>query len=388
MGEKRSPARECMGKSSISRAEDSILHAQKVFAMRDRASSIKKRIIEGNWRIILLPLSWCYGAVVAVRNLLYDQRILRSLSYDIPVISVGNITVGGTGKTPQVAYLIMLLSQYIDVAVLSKGYGRKSSGFLWVKELDAEKYGDEIVQLKQRFSHIPMAVGEDRSMAISYIIRDNPNIKCVILDDAFQHRKIKPYLNLLLTTRENPFHKDFPLPAGNNREFRIGAKRADAIIVTKNAVDGDKNEDFKRSLSRYQKPVLFSFIKYKRPYFLWNKWRRFAKEQYTELLVLTGIANAKNLTDHLATYGIPLKHMEYDDHHDYTKYDIGRILDEAKTSSRTVIVTTEKDAVRLQKFRSYFIKEKIPIFAIPIESQFYDNQFDNFIKTALADFKI
>ncbi len=189
-----------------------------------------------NWflRILLLPISLLYGLGTTIRVFLYETSSKKSVSFDIPIISVGNLSTGGTGKSPHVEYLIMLLRPYLNVATLSRGYGRKSKGFRVVTPEDtAETVGDEPLQFKRKFQDVLVTVGEERTMAIPQIMGHANNVQVILLDDAYQHLAVNPGLNILLTDYKRPFFKDFLLPSGNLREWPSGKKRADIIVVTK-----------------------------------------------------------------------------------------------------------------------------------------------------------
>lgn len=197
--------------------------------------------------ILLYPFSFIYGLLISLRNLFYEAKLLRSTSFSLPVINVGNLSMGGTGKTPHIEYLIKMLSPYINVATLSRGYKRKSKGFRMVEVGDnAMTAGDEPLQFKRKFRHIPVAVSESRNIGIPNILKQHPETHSILLDDAFQHRSVVPGLNILLTQYSEPFFEDYLLPLGTLREPRQSYERADLIIVTKcpEELSETEKEDF------------------------------------------------------------------------------------------------------------------------------------------------
>ncbi|MBP6825343.1 MAG: tetraacyldisaccharide 4'-kinase, partial [Saprospiraceae bacterium] len=185
-------------------------------------------------RVLLLPFALLYGIGIGIRNLFYQAGVLRSVHFDLPVISVGNLSVGGAGKSPHIEYLVRWLDRYIGIAVLSRGYGRKTMGYRQVTVIDnAEQVGDEPLQIKRKFADVPVSVSESRALGVPELVKRYPETQCVLLDDAFQHLAVTPGLNILLTEYSRPFTRDWLLPAGRLREWRHGYRRADIIIVTK-----------------------------------------------------------------------------------------------------------------------------------------------------------
>ncbi len=299
-------------------------------------------------RSILFPFSIVYGLVVYIRNRLYDWEIFKSQSFDIPVICVGNITVGGTGKTPHVEYLIRLYQDNYNVAVLSRGYGRKTKGFLWVETTDiAENVGDEPLQMKQKFPHIAFAVDEKRARGIAQL--QERGYTLVILDDAFQHRAVKPSKSIVLMDYNRLPHKDYYLLSGNLRDGRYALKRADIVLVTK----------CPKQLSEKEKQQILVKNKVKAPCFFTHfEYGDFCNLQTTkpiksiagfEVLLVTGIANPLPLRKHLEEKGARVKQLTFPDHHNYSENDlqkVNRAFSEL-SSSRKIIFTTEKDKVKL-----------------------------------------
>ena len=207
-------------------------------------------------KYLLFPLSFLYGCITAVRNILYNAGWLASRKHDIPIVAVGNLSVGGTGKTPMTVYLAQLLSKDYRVAVLSRGYGRKSKGFLWVdSDTPSSAVGDEPLLIKNRLPHVLVAVNEDRNRGVDQIRAAHPKVDLILLDDAFQHRAIDPHIKLLLTPYNAPFYRDFLLPVGRLRELRSGYRRADALVYTKSPLDANP-------LQTFDMPCFYSSVTY------------------------------------------------------------------------------------------------------------------------------
>jgi tetraacyldisaccharide 4'-kinase len=336
---------------------------------------------------ILFPLSLLYGFIIYVRNRLYDYNLLKSNQFNIPLISVGNITVGGTGKTPHIEYLADLLKSEFKVATLSRGYKRKSKGFLLstIKSTDTE-IGDEPKQIKQKFPEIDVAVDADRTNGINKLMQlINPDV--ILLDDAFQHRKVNPGLSILLIDFSRPINKDFMLPFGNLREQSFEKRRANIIIITKSPNDLKPIE--RRIIFNEIKPypfqhVFFTCFDYGKitPVFSnpENHELDFNKTDY-EVILLTGIANPKPLKKYiLENISKNIHNLEYSDHYSYKDSDIKTITQKFKdiSSENKIIITTEKDAMRLQKFSNIADNLKESFFYIPIQVKFLNNRTDNF----------
>ncbi|NLP56793.1 tetraacyldisaccharide 4'-kinase [Lutibacter sp. B1] len=331
-------------------------------------------------RKILYPISVLYGAVTNVRNNLYDKEILKSTKFDIPTIVVGNLSVGGTGKTPQIEYLVRLLQNEYKLAVLSRGYKRKSKGFIIADEIaTAEIIGDEPFQYYQKFKDVIVCVDADRVNGIEQLKQLEHSPEVILLDDAFQHRKVQGGFNILLTSYDNLYVDDSMLPTGNLREKVSGAERAQVIIVTKCPSQLSENEQFKISqklnTTVYQ-TVFFSTIEYDEQLKGFSKLTLSEMEGY-EVLLITGIANPTPLVDFLRERNIKIKHLQYPDHHDFSNKEINEIKDTFSTleTNKKIILTTEKDYVRI--FAA--IKN---IHYITIKTTFinHKNDFDNIIK--------
>ncbi len=325
---------------------------------------------------LLFPFAVLYGLITGVRNWLYDLRIIKSYPSPIRSVVVGNLSVGGTGKTPMVEFLIKGIGQKAKVGVLSRGYGRKTKGFLEADHhASPASIGDEPFQIYSKFGGaVPVFVGEDRVAAASKIHSVNPSLKAVILDDALQHRRFSGDLNLVLTTYEKPFFNDYMLPMGRLREYRNGAKRADALIITKCpiALSSNQKQEYTVKAEKYTKngcPLLFSSIGYgvleKLKEGVWDK---------KHVVSMTGLANDKPLLEHLRKEFNLLRSFSFGDHHDYKLEDLQKVISYLKTQSdsKPAIVTTEKDADKLKKLLKGDFLEDFPIFVQPIEATFSD----------------
>ncbi len=317
-------------------------------------------------RKILFPFSAIYALVTGLRNYFYDIGLFKSTTFDIPVIAVGNLSVGGTGKSPQIEYLLRLLSTNYKVATLSRGYKRKSNGFVLADESsDAEILGDEPFQFHRKFPNVSVAVDADRTNGIQNLIKlENPDI--ILLDDAFQHRKVKAGFYILLTTFHDLYTDDFLLPTGNLRESRRGAKRANVIIVTKCPKDLSEKEQNAIRLRMRLKPhqqLFFSFIAYDDSVFSDRISYPTDEIRNEDKLLIAGIAKPKPFFDHLKNQHDEI--FEFPDHHHFSASDLEKI---AQKASGKPIVTTEKDFVRLQKSG---LKD---LFYLPIKSTFISDR--------------
>ena len=327
--------------------------------------SIRKLLIQFDYtsmkfiRLILFPVLPIYYLVTWLRNKLYDLGIKKSISYNFPVICVGNLSVGGTGKTPLIEYLITFLKDDFKVATLSRGYKRKTKGFQLANEKSTfETIGDEPIQFYNKFKQaIIVSVDSNRKHGINKL-RNTENIPDVILlDDAFQHRKVKAGLNIVLTTYSNPFYNDWVLPTGNLREPKSGIKRAHIIIVTKcpkNLSDAKKKDFINNIKPKSNQQLFFSSIMYS---------EKIISEKTTKSIddlkaftLITGIANHKPLVDFLTAKNLTFEHLRFKDHHDFTEKDIEEF------NQRKLLITTEKDYMRLKQHQS--LQEKL--FYIPI----------------------
>jgi tetraacyldisaccharide 4'-kinase len=348
-------------------------------------------------RILLLPLALLYGLGVMLRNLLYRAGVLRSVRFDLPVISVGNISVGGTGKSPHIEYLIRLLEPYIEVAVLSRGYGRKTSGYRQVSVIDtAQDAGDEPLQIKRKFPDVPVGVSESRALGVPELVRRNPDTKCVLLDDAFQHLAVTPGLNILLTEFNRPFTRDWLLPSGRLREWRAGYRRADIIVVTKCPAElsAQQRRDMLVELDPFpRQKVYFSHYRYKTPYDLLRPDQQRALDLQTDVLLLSAIANTDYLLQYLAGQVRSVQTEEFEDHHFFSDIDLLELQRsfEKMNSPNKIIVTTEKDATRLELHHAAIWKAALPIYVLPVEVAFFEQdapEFEGEVRRFLMEFKV
>lgn len=346
----------------------------------------------------LLPLSWLYGLGVAIRNWLFDKNILKQKSFDIPVINVGNITVGGTGKTPHVEYLIRLLSSSTQVAVLSRGYKRKTHGFrLATDTSNSLEIGDEPFQMKQKFPQVYVAVDENRPEGISRLISDKAtaDVGAIILDDAYQHRYVKPGLNILLTDYHRPFFNDLLLPAGRLRESADGKRRANIVIVTK-CPSTLSPMDFRvlaKHLELYPyQSLYFTKLSYGCPYRLFKAQAASSEADDASLsfakhnmLLLTGIAAPHEMAADISRHCLSLKPLFFADHHAFTTADaeqINRTFDAMPTPR--AIITTEKDAARLKMLDGLSTAVRNSLYVLPVEVTFLNGQQESFNNKILA----
>lgn len=331
------------------------------------------------FNILLFPLAFLYGVVTSIRNYLYDKGYFKTVTFNIFTLSVGNLSVGGTGKTPHVEYLIRLLQNHYQIATLSRGYGRKTKGFRLATQADTpQTLGDEPMQFYQKFGKsVPVSVGERRVEAIEKLLFQCPDTQVVLLDDAYQHRAIGRHLNILLTDYNMLFYQDFVLPQGRLREPRTGAKRADAIIVSKcpESLTEAEIQKIDKATQRYiqtETPVFFSTIQYGKPIAFGSE--TLVSEQ---VVVLTGIANPKPFEDYAHRHFRVLQTIRLADHYDYTIADIEkfRSLIQSFGVANVSILTTEKDYVKLAKLGD---KSALPLFFVPIEIRFLRNEANKF----------
>lgn len=334
-----------------------------------------------SFRILLLPFALLYGGIVWLRNWLYDKKILRSATFGLPVICVGNLSVGGTGKSPMVEYLVRHLMDHTKPAVLSRGYKRKTKGYALASEqTTAIDIGDEPMQFYRKFPHVPIAVGEERIEAIPQLLHDRPDTELVILDDAFQHRAINAGFNIVLTDCNNLFTRDFFLPTGDLRDMRSSYKRAHVIVVTKcpaNLTPEEKEAIIKEIDPVKGQQVFFTTIAYGEPYHI-TKGHPVQLDESTDVLLITGIANPRPLKSFLeekiGTYSM----LHYGDHHIFTLDDWKDIQKRfnAMEAGKKIIVTTEKDAMRLMKYEAEL--HPLPFYVIPIEHRFLFDEGERF----------
>jgi tetraacyldisaccharide 4'-kinase len=339
-------------------------------------------------RILLFPFAILYDLITRVRNYAYDRGLKPAVRFEVPVISVGNLAIGGTGKTPMTEHLIRLLLPEQTVATLSRGYGRKTKGFrIATIQDDATTIGDEPFQLFLKFKDsITVAVGEDRAFAIPNILQEKEVAPTVILlDDAFQHRRVIPKFSIVLTDFRRPFYDDYVLPAGRLRESANGAKRADAIVITKCPSDLTEETmiEMEHQIRRHaDRPVFFSKIRY-------GEVLPFAggvgKSFTSETILLTGIANPVPLKQHVQLLYSLVQHIDRPDHYAYSMRDFEALVDLLKKFPQASILTTEKDMVKLNGAEFRALSMQLPLFYLPIETEFVKNgeDFDAMIMNAV-----
>lgn len=341
-----------------------------------------------SFRYLLWPFSFIYGQLVFLRNKFFDWNISKSSAFNFPLICVGNLAVGGTGKTPMTEYIVSVLRHRYKTATLSRGYKRKTKGFAIADErTTAIDIGDEPMQFHRKFPDVTVAVGEERLVAIPQLLHLKPETRVIVLDDAFQHRPVRAGLNILLTEYRNLYTRDLMLPAGDLRDVPSSSRRADVIVVTKcpsSISDAEKNQIMEELDPEPKQRVFFTEIEYGRPYHLFNG-RVGHIGPDIDVLLLCGIANPRPLKEFLATHVRSYDMIRYSDHHIFTTDDLADIKKhfERMPEGHRCIITTEKDAMRLEKFRTEL--SDYPIFAIPIRHRFLFNEEESFNRL-LIDF--
>jgi tetraacyldisaccharide 4'-kinase len=321
-------------------------------------------------RLFLIPIAFFYGLVVFFRNMLFDNGIFSSKEYSVPIISVGNLCVGGTGKSPLVEYILRLIDNRDKVAVLSRGYGRDSIGFQWVTNKSFVKdVGDESLQITSKFPEINVAVSESRNKGIQKIIHKECDL--ILLDDAYQHRWVKPGLNILLTTYDNLFINDNLLPYGKLRESKKNFNRADIIVVTKTLhplLPLDEYRLREQISPFFNQKLCYSYLEYQEPVSLYTK--KSVSIEGKEVILMTAIASADLLKDYVDSKAKITEHFEFKDHYNFKKKDIKKIIDRYNKidSQEKLILTTEKDATRLALFENQL--KGIDIVYLPIKFKF------------------
>ncbi|HAC23873.1 MAG TPA: tetraacyldisaccharide 4'-kinase [Cytophagales bacterium] len=334
----------------------------------------------GFLRLLLFPLSILYNMGSRLRNHLYTIGVKPSVAFELPVIAVGNLNVGGSGKTPMIEYLIRLLSPHYKIATLSRGYGRMTRGFVLAGESgSAEALGDEPFQLVEKFgSQVYVSVGEDRVAAIPQLIQAHPDTQVVLLDDAFQHRAVRPAMSILVTSADRPFFTDWVLPAGNLRESRTGARRAQAIVVTK--CDPNLSESQMERLAAGIKtyapevPVFFSAIRYGQPVSFGS-----GQDLGTDVVLISGIGNHRPFEHYARSRWRVVEHVTLPDHHRYTKDFLEGLT---RDYPGKCFLTTEKDRAKLIDVRFSEHISTMPWFCLPMDMYFLKSgtDFDNLVK--------
>lgn len=350
-------------------------------------------------RLLLLPLALIYGTFIRCRNLLFNTGLIKSLGFPVPVILAGNLTTGGTGKTPCVEYLVRLLSNNHRLAVLSRGYKRKSKGFIVASpDASARDIGDEAKQLKDKFPDLTVAVEKRRVKGIQNLLSRPEPSDCIILDDGFQHRWVKPGLSILLTEYNDLFTHDYLLPAGNLREHRKNFHRADIILITKSpAVHSPISEKLiiKKMKPAKHQLVFFSYLSY-------DEWMPVFDHKSCQkpntIVLFTGIANPSPLEQHLMKKSSELITVKFRDHHAYTKRDMQHIINvfDKQFTKNKILLTTEKDLSRLKGEKCFDYLRNFPVFYIPVSMKVhphtkginFDKVIQNYVQTNTKDFSV
>jgi tetraacyldisaccharide 4'-kinase len=345
-----------------------------------------------SFRYLLFPFSLIYGGVVWLRNYLFDKQVLKSESFNFPIVCVGNLAVGGTGKTPMTELLVRMLKDDMAVATLSRGYKRKTRGYALAGEnTTALEIGDEPMQFHKKFPDIAVAVGEARLEAIPQLLHDRPGTEVIILDDAFQHRQVTAGLNIVLTEFKNLYTRDLMLPAGDLRDVKQSIKRADLIVVTKcpaALTEVERQKLIAEINPAATQTVFFTKIDYGNPYHLFNK-ETVQLKDYAELLLVCGIANPRPLKDYLVEKVPGYDMLKYNDHHIFDSEDLKEIKKQFDKipAQQKIILTTEKDGVRLQKFDSEL--KDLPVYVLPISHSFlFDEaaEFESRVRGFIKEF--
>lgn len=342
-------------------------------------------------RYLLLPFTLLYGSIVWLRNRLYDSGFMSAVSFDIPVIAVGNLSVGGTGKTPHIEYLVRLLQYEYKVATMSRGYKRRTRGFLLADaETNALKIGDEPMQYYLKFPELAVSVAEDRMTGIPSLLMARPETEVVLLDDAYQHRSVKPGLNILITDFASPYSRDYILPYGRLREGRSAAQRANIIVVSKcppslSPEQAQQMIDALKPLAHQQ--VFFSTIRYGQAYDFFGRLpAQYAKRK---VLLISGIAKPEPLVAHISQSAEQVHLLDYPDHHFFTERNFEEIRQVLKDwDNDCVIVTTEKDATRLYLHKKQMANIPVHVIVLPVEVAFLlgqQQQFDSLVRRFVTE---
>lgn len=335
-------------------------------------------------RWLLLPFSLLFALVSEIRNWAYRKGILKGYSFDLPVISVGNLSLGGTGKTPMIAYLIELLREDFKIAVMSRGYRRKTRGLVLADlRSTVDHVGDEAVMLKQKYPHLTVAVRESRAEGIPELLMKKQSIEAILLDDAYQHRSLEPGLNILLTSHREIYTKDYILPVGNLRELPKNDDRADVIVVTKCPADltADEMDAIRTEINADpHQLVLFSYLDYGYPYILGKPTETISLDDKMHCLLVCGIAAPEPMEEYILDQVNAVYRQYYTDHHNFSDEDLNHILTSFNNieSERKIIITTEKDVPRLLMHRDWLIQHQLPIFVLPVKHQFFEDQHIQF----------
>ncbi|HHT22865.1 MAG TPA: tetraacyldisaccharide 4'-kinase [Bacteroidales bacterium] len=342
-----------------------------------------------NKNIVFYLLSWLYGGITQFRNFLFDAKILSSTSFQLPIISIGNLAVGGTGKTPHTEFLLNILGKDWKTAVLSRGYKRQTKGYRLANKNDTAKtIGDEPFQIYSKFPNTAVAVAEKRVIGIENLLKEKPEIEVILLDDAYQHRHVKPGLSILLTEFNKLYSDDYMLPYGSLREWKSNNKRADIIIVTKcdEEINTTKRQEIEKKLNiKPHQQLFFSTFRYGKLYAGFendNKQKTAELDAESHILLWTGIENPQPMWNFFQEYTSKITPMFFPDHHDFTEKEIEKI-DEIflNLPEKKLIITTEKDLSRLKS--NEFLTENIRknLFVLPLEVKILNNEHKVFTET-------
>lgn len=327
-----------------------------------------------------LPFSWLYGGIMDIRNWLYDHQKVRSFRFEVPMISIGNLTVGGTGKTPHIEYLIRFLQNHFSIATLSRGYGRKTKGFLLAHpEISSIEIGDEPMQFYEKFGkNIIISVGEERALAVPYILHDHPEVNLILLDDAFQHRPVQPDINIMLTDYKRLFYNDYPFPVGRLRERRHSAKRANIILVTKcpKSLSENEQQNIIQNIQKYNAhaPIFFTYFDYSSPKSLFLKEKVCSKN----VALVSAIAQPAHFEKDMKALFDVRHHFIFPDHYFFSEKDTQHFINFLEQNPDCDLVCTEKDAVKLKEisipeiFKDRFFSMGIDVRFLEKETVFQD----------------
>ncbi|MGE4587507.1 MAG: tetraacyldisaccharide 4'-kinase [Mangrovibacterium sp.] len=337
--------------------------------------------------LLLYPLSVLYGILVYIRNALYDSDILKSAEFDVPVISVGNITVGGTGKTPHTEYLVALLKKHVEVAVLSRGYKRKTRGFLLVGSgSNVRDTGDEPLQMRRKFPEVTVAVDENRVHGIKQLLKQEVQPDVILLDDAFQHRRVSPGINILLIDYSRPLDKDHLLPLGRLRERKYQQRRANVIIYTKcpDAITPIQRRIIQKEVNlRPYQSLYFTSLQYGEPVPVFPEEAVAVpclRERLVPVIMLAGIAGPDRFREYLAARTNLLDELVFSDHHRFTAADLRLIGQKQEICRNPFVFTTEKDAMRLRDEACLPAAVRKRLFYIPVTIRFLESEGKSFEK--------
>ncbi|MEM7161426.1 MAG: tetraacyldisaccharide 4'-kinase [Bacteroidota bacterium] len=341
--------------------------------------------------ILLFPFSMIFALILSIRHALFDFGILKSREAELPIIRIGNLALGGTGKTPFTEYILHSFSKEFQLGVVSRGYGRKNRDLREVCVEDSALIsGDEPLQIKRKFPQTPIFLNSNRFDAIKNLREKYADLQLAVLDDALQHRKLRGGFKILLTDIARPFYEDWLVPSGYLRDLKSRAHDVDVIVMTKmneNQFSSVKAAWIKEALKEFEKPVFFTAIAYKEPKAVFDNDKLFMANQKQALLV-TGIANSNALYSHLDSQNIDIDHLNFSDHHNYSESDLFKIRKKYQgLQNDSVIFTTEKDAQRLRTHEKVEIISDLPIYSIGIEVKFLqeEEEFKSLIKAYVRE---